>query len=105
MSRERPTFDRTEAAIDEALERRAFPEYHPEPAPVPAATRLAWHLADELAQIDVAQQLISRGYLAPSDYPLVSVLRGRTVGQARAETRERYNQAIRIAAASSRLAA
>lgn len=104
MVREPFTFDRNEAAIDEALERRAFPELYPEAEPVPAATRLAWNLADELARIDAAETILARGYVAQSDYPLLSVLRGRSVAQARAETRERYRQAVRVAA-SARLAA
>lgn len=70
----------------------------------PPTTRLAWNLADELARIDVAETILARGYVAHSDYPLLSVLRGRSVAQARAETRERYRQAVRVAA-SARLAA
>lgn len=70
----------------------------------PPAARLAWNLADELARIDVAETILARGYVAQSDYPLLSVLRGRSVAQARAETRERYRQAVRVAA-SARLAA
>lgn len=105
MTRAPYTFDRTEAAIDEALERRAFPEYHPDPEPVPAATRLAWHLQDELARIDAAEAILARGYIALSDYPRLSVLAGRTPAEARAVTQRHYHEAMLLAAATSRMAA
>src|SRR3546814_8775895 len=41
-------FDRNEARIDEALERRAFPELDREPEPAPAAMRAAWNWLDTL---------------------------------------------------------
>lgn len=99
------TFDRTEAAIDEALERRAFAQPQPSTDPIPAATRLAWHLQDELARIDAAAAVLKRGYVAMSDYPVLAALRGRTVEQAREETRERYRAAMRLAGEAGRLAA
>lgn len=105
MSRSTYTFDRTEAAIDEALERRAFPQAEPSTDPIPAATRLTWHLQDELARIDAAAAVLARGRVAIAEYPIVAVLRGRTVEQAREETRERYRAAMRLAGEAGRLAA
>ena len=105
MSRATYTFDRTEAAIDEALERRAFPQPEPSTDPIPAATRLAWHLQDELARIDAAAAVLARGRVAIAEYPIVAVLRGRTVEQAREEARARYSAAMRMAGEGGRLAA
>src|SRR3546814_10944986 len=55
-------FDRNEARIDEALERRAFPELDREPEPAPAAMRAAWNWLDTLYAIDAAEAILRRGY-------------------------------------------
>ena len=104
MTRTSHHFDRVEAKIDEEIERRAFPDDETE-SPIPAATRLAWHLQDELARIDAAETILARGYVTFSDYPTLSVLAGRSVADARAAVQRHYQGAMLLAAATSRMAA
>src|SRR3546814_324130 len=98
-------FDRNEARIDEALERRAFPELDREPEPAPAAMRAAWNWLDTLYAIDAAEAILRRGYIALADYPRLAVLRGRTPDQARADAKANYEQACAAALAAERRAA
>ncbi|SKB32772.1 hypothetical protein [Sphingopyxis flava] len=85
-------FDRLEARIDEALERRAFPEVEG-PDPISAETRRLWNCADTLAAIDAAEAILARGYITLADYPRLAVLAGRIPRQARAEAQALYEQA------------
>lgn len=53
-----------------------------------------WGLQDDLWKIDHAERVLARGYIAASDYPIVSVLNHRSPEQARAETHARLNAAL-----------
>lgn len=92
---------RTEARIDEALERRAFPELEPVETPVSETQYVIWRHADTIRAIDEAEPLWRAGHSGHGWEGLkLGILAGRTPDEARAAARARFEREYGAAVAA-----